>query len=131
MMEKLNVEGAPFVGIGPNPPALKPMEFKEKIEEGAIVVDTRPPPGFGAGHIKGSYNLVLKRLGLAGWVFPYDKPILLLLGNQGQLNTVAKNLMRIGYDNLGGYLVPSIVSWYKSALPLERLDMMGLDGARR
>jgi hydroxyacylglutathione hydrolase len=37
---------------------------------------------------------------------------------------VAKNLMRIGYDNLGGYLVPSIVSWYKSALPLERLDMM-------
>jgi hydroxyacylglutathione hydrolase len=124
MMEKFNVEGAPFVGLGPNPPALKPMEFKEKIEEGAIVVDTRPPPSFGAGHIKGSYNLVLKRLGLAGWVLPYNKPILLLLGNQGQLNTVAKNLMRIGYDDLGGYLVPSIVSWYKSALPLERLDMM-------
>ena len=124
MMEKLNVEGAPFVGIGPNPPALKPMEFKEKIEEGAIVVDTRPPPSFGAGHIKGSYNLILKRLGLAGWVFPYDKPILLILGNQGQLDTVAKNLMRIGYDNLEGYLVPSIVSWYKSAMPLERLDMM-------
>ncbi|MDH5200289.1 MAG: MBL fold metallo-hydrolase, partial [Candidatus Bathyarchaeota archaeon] len=52
-MERLNVEGAPFVGCGPNPPPLKPSEFKEKAGEGAIIVDTRPPPGFGAGHIKG------------------------------------------------------------------------------
>ncbi|MBC8273778.1 MAG: MBL fold metallo-hydrolase [Chloroflexi bacterium] len=124
MMEKLNVEGAPFVGIGPKPPALKPTEFKEKIKEEAIIVDIRPPPSFGAGHIKGSYNLVLKRLGLAGWVLPYDKPLLLLLGNQGQLDTVARSLVRIGYDNIEGYLVPSIVSWYKAALPLERLDML-------
>jgi hydroxyacylglutathione hydrolase len=124
MMEKLNVEGAPYVGAGPNPPALKPGDFKEAMRRGAIVVDTRPPPAFGAGHIKDSYNLVLKRLGLAGWVLPYDRPILLLLSSQGQLETVAKNLVRIGYDNLGGYLVPSIVSWYKAALPLERLDML-------
>jgi hydroxyacylglutathione hydrolase len=124
MMEKLNVEGAPFVGIGPKPPALKPKEFKEKIKEEAIIVDIRPPPSFGAGHIKGSYNLVLKRLGLAGWVLPYDKPLLLLLGNQGQLDTVARSLVRIGYDHIEGYLVPSIVSWYKAALPLERLDML-------
>jgi hydroxyacylglutathione hydrolase len=123
-MERLNVEGAPFVGVGPNPPALKPKEFRERIEEGAIVLDTRPPPAFGAGHIEGSYNLVLKRLGLAGWVLPYDRPLLLLLSSQGQLDTVARNLIRIGYDNLEGYLVPSIVSWYKSALPLERLEMM-------
>jgi hydroxyacylglutathione hydrolase len=100
------------------------MEFKEKIKQGAIIVDTRPPPSFGAGHIKGSYNLVLKRLGFAGWVLPYDKPLLLMLSNQGQLDKVARNLSRIGYDNIEGYLVPSIVSWYKSALPLERLDMM-------
>jgi hydroxyacylglutathione hydrolase len=123
-MEALNVKGAPFVGIGPKPRALKPQEFNEKINKGAIVVDTRPPPSFGAGHIKGSYNLALKRLGLAGWVLPYDKPLLLLLGNKSQLDSVARNLVRIGYDKIEGYLVPSIVSWYKSNLPLERLDMM-------
>ena len=124
MMEVYNIEGAPFVGIGPKPPALKPMEFKEKMDKGAVVVDTRPPPSFGAGHIKGSYNLVLKRLGFAGWVLPYDKPILLLLGNQSQVDAVARSLVRIGYDDIEGYLVPSIVSWYKSAMPLERLEMM-------
>ena len=124
MMEKLNVEGAPFMGVGPNPPALRPKVFREKIEEGAIVVDTRPPPAFGAGHIKGSYNLILQRLGFAGWLLPYDKPLLFILSNQSELDVVTRNLARIGYDNLRGYLVPSIVSWYKAARPLERLDMM-------
>jgi len=124
MMEKLNVEGAPFIGYGPNPPALKPTEFKEHLEQGALVVDARPPPAFGAGHIKDSYSLALKRLGMGGWVLPYDKPILLVLGAHGQLDYVARSLIRMGYDKLGGYLAPSIVSWYKAALPLERLDLM-------
>lgn len=124
MMEKINIEGAPFVGFGPNPPALKPNEFNEYLEQGAIVVDARPPPAFGAGHIKDSYSLALKRLGLGGWVLPYDKPILLVLGDQRHLDYVARSLIRLGYDNLVGYLAPSIVSWYKAALPLESLDLM-------
>jgi len=124
MMEKYNVEGAPFIGYGPNPTALKPKAFREHLEKGAVVVDARPPPAFGAGHIKGSYSLALKRLASGGWVLPYDKPILLVLGHQTHLDYVARSLVRMGYDNLGGYLVPSIVSWYKAALPVERLDMM-------
>ena len=124
MMEKYNVEGAPPFGLGLNPPALKPREFKEQVEKGAVVVDARPPPAFGAGHIKGSYSLAIKRLGLGGWVLPYDRPLLLVLGDQTHLDYVARSLIRMGYDNLGGYLVPSIVSWYKAAMPLERLGLM-------
>jgi len=124
MMERLNIEGAPFVGIGPNPPALKPNEFRRRIEQGAIVVDTRPPPSFGAGHIKGSFSLALMRFGLAGWVLPYDKPILLVLGDLEHLDYVARSLTRMGYDDIGGYLVPSIVSWYKAVYPIETLDLM-------
>ena len=124
MMERLNVEGAPFVGCGPNPPALKPSEFKEKLEQGAVIVDTRPPPAFGAGHIEGAYSLALKRLGLGGWVLPYDKSILLVLSDQAHLDYVSRSLMRMGYDNLGGYLVPSMVSWYREVMPLKHLDLM-------
>jgi len=124
MMEKLNVEGAPFVGYGMNPLALKPVEFKEMMDRGAVILDTRPPTAFGAGHIKGSYSLNLKRLGLAGWVLPYNKPILLILGDQSHLNEVARGLLRIGYDNISGYLAGTIVTWYKAVMPVERLDMM-------
>ncbi|HUS79210.1 MAG TPA: MBL fold metallo-hydrolase [Patescibacteria group bacterium] len=123
MMETLNVEGAPYVGCGPNPPTMKPGEFKEMVDAGAIVVDTRPPPSFGAGHIKGSYALSLKRLGAGGWVLPYDKPILLVLADQSHLDYVSRSLVRLGYDNVTGYLGGTMVTWYKAALPVETLEM--------
>ncbi|UCD45414.1 MAG: MBL fold metallo-hydrolase [Candidatus Bathyarchaeota archaeon] len=123
-MEVLNVEGAPNFGVGPNPPALTAEEFKEKWEGGAIVLDTRPPPSFGAGHIKGSYSLALKRLGLVGWVLPHDRPVLLLMTSQSHFDYLTRNLSRIGYDNVAGYMAGSIVDWYKKGLPVERLDMM-------
>ena len=124
MMEKFNIEGAPFIGIGPNPKALTPLEFKEMVEAGGVVVDTRPPPSFGAGHIKGSYSINIARLGMGGWVLPYEKPILLVLGGQGELDYVSRSLSRIGYDNLGGYLTGTIASWYLNAFPVEKLNLL-------
>ena len=123
-MEVYNVEGAPYFGVGPHPSALTADEFREKWEEGAIVLDTRPPPSFGAGHIKGSFSLVLKRLGLVGWVLPDDQPVILVMASQGHLDYITRNLSRIGYDNVAGYMAGSIVNWYKKGLPLERLEMI-------
>ncbi len=124
MMEKYNLEGAPEYGLGPTVEALTARDFERYIAEGAVTLDTRPPPSFGAGHIKGSYNVNISRLGMSGWVLPYDKPIVLILGNLGELGEVVTGLGRMGYDNIVGYLKPSIVSWYLTARALDRLDMM-------
>ena len=123
-MEVFNLKGAPEYGLGPNVAALSVKEFEKYLSEGAIVVDTRPPPSFGVGHIKGSYNISSSRLGMSGWVLPYDKPILLVLGNLSELGDTVTNLARIGYDNIVGYLKPSIVSWYLNARPVDTLGIM-------
>ncbi len=123
-MEKFNLKGAPEYGLGPTIEALSAGELEKHVSEGGIVVDTRSPPSFASGYIKGSYNISMSRLGMAGWVLPYDKPILLVLGNLSDLNTVVTSLARIGYDNIVGYLKPSIVSWYLTARPIDRLGMM-------
>jgi hydroxyacylglutathione hydrolase len=124
LMEKLNVEGAPPVGSGPNPPPLSPLEVQKLMEGGAVMADTRPPPSFGAGHIPGSYSLPVARLIMGGYVMPHDKPILITLGNQEHLDSVTRSLVRIGYDNLGGYLRGTIASWYKEGLPMETVSLM-------
>jgi hydroxyacylglutathione hydrolase len=124
MMEKLNLEGPPEYGMGPTIKAIAPGEFERMLKEGAVVVDTRPPPSYASGYIKDSYNISMSRLGMAGWVLPYDKPILLILGNHLELNETATGLARMGYDNIEGYLKPSMVSWYLTARPIERLGMM-------
>ena len=126
MMEKYNVTGAPPVGCGPNPPMLTPSKFKAKLDNGAIIIDTRPPPSYGAGHIAGSYNLYLSRIGMAGWVLPYDKQVIFVIGDQTHLDYVSRSLMRLGYDNQAGYLGGTIVSWYKEGLPIETLDLVNV-----
>lgn len=127
MMERYNVEGAPFVGCGPSPEALSPIRFKELMDEGAIVVDTRSPPSFGGTHIKGSYNIPQKRLYLTGWLLPYDKPILLVVADYEALDHASRSLCRLGYDNLQGYLSGGIAEWYKAGLPLEPLDQISVE----
>jgi len=123
-MEALNLEGAQEFGLGPTVQALSAGEFEGYIRKGAVVVDTRPPPSFASGFIKDSYNISMDRLGMSGWVLPYDKPVLLVLGNKSELNEVVTGLARLGYDNVVGYMKPSIVSWYLTARPIERLCMM-------
>jgi hydroxyacylglutathione hydrolase len=123
-MEILNVEGAPEYGLGPNVQALSAGEFERYIKNGALVMDVRPPPSFSSGYIKGSYNVSVDRLGMAGWVLSYDKPILLILGNKSELRETVTGLGRMGYDNVLGYMTPSIVSWYLTARPVERLSTM-------
>ncbi len=124
MMEHYNLEGPPEYGLGPTIKAMSPGEFERKLKEGAIIVDTRPPPSYASGYIKGSYNVSMSRLGMSGWVLPYDKPILLILGNVSELKDTVNGLARIGYDNIEGYLNPSMVSWYLTARPVERLGIL-------
>ena len=123
-MEVLNIEGAPEYGIGLTVRALSAGEFEGSIKRGAVVLDTRPPPSFASGFIKNSYNTSMDRLGIAGWVLPYDKPIILVLGNKSELEDTVTGLARLGYDNIVGYMKPSMVSWYLTARPIERLGMM-------
>jgi len=104
-MEKYNLGGPPLLGRLPIPSPRTPIEFKEEMERGATVVDARTPSAFGGAHIKGSYSIWLEGLpAYAGWVLTYEKPILLVLECSDHLDTAVRYLVRIGYDNIVGYL---------------------------
>ena len=124
-MEQYNLEGPPILGHLPNPSPLSPKEFQEQIRLGAVVVDTRTPPAFGGAHIRGSYNIWLNRLpSYVGWVLPYDKPILLMLEDNRNLETAVRYLVRLGYDHIQGHLRDGIEVWYKESLPLGCLGLL-------
>ncbi len=123
LMEKLNVEGPEPYGLGSLPQALTPDQFESMLDD-AVVIDTRPPPAFAEGHIEGSYSINEAQLGFAGWVVPFDKPILLLMGKPSHLDQVVTGLTRIGYDNVYGYLKGTIARWYGAAKPLQRLETL-------
>ncbi|MHA2430015.1 MAG: MBL fold metallo-hydrolase [Promethearchaeota archaeon] len=127
-MEVYNLEGPPLLKDIPRFKPFLPDEFKKKMEEGGIVVDTRNPASFGSAHIKNSYNIWLKGLpSYVGWVLPYEKPILLIVENFSELKKAYKYLLRLGYDAIAGYLVGGIIAWYSNSLPTETVGMITAD----
>ncbi|AFV22542.1 metallo-beta-lactamase [Methanolobus psychrophilus R15] len=126
-MEKYNLEGPPLLQDGPNPELLSPHEFREKMKNGAVVVDTRMPHSFGGAYIKDTYSIWLGGLpSFAGWVLPYNAPILLVLEDKEQLETAVKYLIRLRYDNIAGFLNSGIAAWYIEALPVEGFNLLSV-----
>jgi hydroxyacylglutathione hydrolase len=129
-MEQYNLEGPPLLGDLPSPPSLSPREFQKRMDNGAVIVDTRLPSAFGGAHIKGSYSIWLRGLPMfAGWVLPYNKPILLILEDKEHLEMAVRYLLRLGYDNLDGYLCGGVEAcgleaWYEEALPTEHIGLL-------
>jgi hydroxyacylglutathione hydrolase len=122
MMEKYNVEGAPFVGPGQNFEALSAKEFHDKIDDGAVILDTRSLEAFAGAHIEGSYNIPIGILSFAGWFMPYNKPFVLVSDNE--LDYVTSSLSKIGYDNIDGYLDDGIENWFNSGYPIESSGLL-------
>jgi hydroxyacylglutathione hydrolase len=130
-MEMYNLEGAPLLRTVPRFKPLLPNMFRKYVDEGGIVVDTRNPASYNAAHIKDSYNIWLKGLGsYVGWVLPYDKPLLLIVENFSDLNQAYKYLLRLGYDNIAGYLVGGIIAWYSNNFPINTIGTITVNNLK-
>jgi hydroxyacylglutathione hydrolase len=126
-MEKYNQQGPPRLGCLPIPSPLAPAEFKDEMEKGGIVVDTSEPAAFGGAHIQGSYSIWLGGLpSFAGWLLPYDKPVLLVLQDSRHLEDAVRYLVRIGYDNIRGFLKDGIEGWYNAGYPTRSLPLLSV-----
>jgi hydroxyacylglutathione hydrolase len=123
-MEKYNLEGPPLLKRLPETKPLTPAEFREKMERGAVVVDTGLPEAFN-GHIKGAYSIWLQGLSVfAGWVLPYDRPILLVPENNTDVETAVRYLVRLGYDRIEGFLDGGTNKWKSAGYPVEQLTLL-------
>jgi hydroxyacylglutathione hydrolase len=100
-------------------PLLHPLgvaPIRELINTGAQVVDIRSPTAFAAGHIPGSISIWRDGIpAFAGWFLSYDRPVVLIDDFNLVLGTVATRFVRLGYDNITGYLSGGFPAWFKAA----------------
>jgi hydroxyacylglutathione hydrolase len=120
-MEVLNVEGPPLLGALPAPPPLTPEAFKAAAERG-VVVDTRWETSYMAAHVPGALSLGLEGLPLyAGWMLPYDRPLLLVLDDDDPSEAV-RRLVRLGYDRIEGFLAGGMSAWLVAGQPSSSIE---------
>lgn len=111
MMKKLNKVDRPLLTAVPQLKQLTISELKDGLAKGYKLVDTRPKADFASGFIPGSINIQDNNSfnTWAGWFLSYDEPFMLVAAPE-QLEELTRKLMRIGLDNIYGY-IPGIAAW--------------------
>jgi len=104
---------------------LKPLsveEFKTKITDDIIVLDTRNASIFVEGFIPGAVFIGLegKFAEWAGSLLPFDKPILLVTEVGKERETVIR-LARVGFASIEGYLAGGFEAWLAAG---EKIDLI-------
>jgi len=107
-------------------PYLKPLsihELKELMAKGAQVVDVRDPSSFAGGHIPNTLNIWKDGIpNYAGWFLNYDQPVIIVDENNSRIEELKRYLVRIGYDNIYGYLSGGFPVWFKGSGDFETVN---------
>ncbi len=105
MMKHLNKVERPLLVEVPKHAKLSTEEFLDARSKGIKVVDTRNKVDFANGFVPGSYNVQGNNSFATwmGWLLNYDEQFI-LIAEDAQMEDLSRKLMRIGLDNLYGYI---------------------------
>lgn len=127
MMKKLNKVDRPLLTGVPKPKKLGIEEVKKALNDGMKVIDTRPKDEFAKGFIPGTINIQGNNAFSTwmGWFVSYEEPFI-LIANTPDMEDLTRKLMRIGMDNIYGYL-EGVEEWTKSGGKLTTSDIISLE----
>ncbi len=95
---------------------VKAGELEKLRAENIQIVDIRSPTSYAAGHIPGSLSIWREGIPVfIGWFLDYDRPVILIDDFNTDPDSVRRHFVRLGYDNLDGYLAGGFPAWSKSA----------------
>lgn len=105
MMKKLNKVNRPLLTAVPKQKKLTGEEVKEAMAKGVKLIDTRNKANFAAGFVPGSLNIQGNNAFATwmGWFINYEEPFMLVAAD-AQIEDLTRKLMRIGLDNVYGYI---------------------------
>ncbi|WP_260703030.1 MBL fold metallo-hydrolase [Edaphobacter flagellatus] len=116
-MKELNSIGAPVLSALPGVAAFSAEQVDVLLGSiaGVTLLDLRSPEAFGGAHVRGSINIAAgDNLSLwAGWLLDPKLPIV-LIGSEGDEYEARRSLIRVGLDNIAGYLDRGISAWILS-----------------
>ena len=124
-METGNLLGPRILG---RMPLVRPLTADEFAREAAnaVVLDTRRDLGYAAAHVPQSLSIWEDRLpSFGGWFLPYDRP-LLLVNETEDPTEIVRLLIRLGYDNLVGYLAGGMLSWHTSGRASHAIELINV-----
>ncbi len=127
MMKKLNKVDRKLLTEVPKLNKLTGEELKAALDKGVKVIDTRSKVEFAAGYIPGTLNIQGNNAFATwmGWFLTYEEPFI-LIADESKHDDLVRKLMRIGLDNIYGY-VPDVNVWANLGYKLEKEELISAD----
>ena len=133
-MKRDNNGGVPILGQLPQPQRLTLTEMQRTVAEGnALIVDGRlDRAAFMGRHIPGSLFAPMNKdfNTVVGSLVEDETTPLLLIVEEAQVEEAVRDLVRVGYDNVVGFVPPETLTRYfdrgGESASIPRLDFQGL-----
>lgn len=124
MMKKLNKTDRPLLIEVPKARKLTAAEFSAFVNKGTTIIDARPKQKFASGFLPGSINIQGNNsfANWCGWFLKYDEDFV-LIADDDQIEDLTRKLMRIGLDNLSGYVNDPMLA----GVPLQTVESIAAE----
>ena len=132
-MADINRRGPDILGGVPRLASLTALSVRNHLDNDAVLIDARPERSFNTGHVPGSYSIPHGNAMATwvGWVVPWGQPLVLLSADAGQHDDMMRQLIRIGFDRVHGFLAGGIDAWTSAGLPIEESQRLDLDSLKQ
>jgi hydroxyacylglutathione hydrolase len=114
----VNRHGAPTLESFPPLAVLSAEEVSARRQQGVVLLDTRPPTVYAAGHLPGSLQIGLggQFAAWAGTTIGLDREIILVAEDRAAAEEARLRLARVGIDRVQGVLQDGIGGWASAGL---------------
>jgi hydroxyacylglutathione hydrolase len=131
-MGDINQSGPRILGSLPNLTPLAPPQVRHHLDHGVPLIDGRGRRSFAEQHIAGALNIELdESFGTyVGWLLPFNKPLMLLVEDASGRKEAVAQLVRIGYEQLRGYLNGGMSAWTGAGYPASSFAVATIDDLR-
>lgn len=126
-LRDVNRHGPVVLGIPQPPlPRLDLAAFRRHVDDGAVVVDTRPVETWAAGHIPGVLVNPLRPqfASWLGWLVEQDAPVVFVVGPDQDRAELVRQCHQIGYDRIVGELAGGMTAWAAADLPVQATPLI-------
>jgi rhodanese-related sulfurtransferase len=121
-MRPTNQAGPALLGGNvPAIPALPVASAADRVAGGALLVDARSPAAHAERRIPVSMSIPAgSSFGTwLGWVVDADRDVVLLVESVADLDDLARQALRIGFDGLVGFIDGGLAAWERAGRPVE------------
>ncbi|HEY3703147.1 MAG TPA: MBL fold metallo-hydrolase [Acidimicrobiales bacterium] len=112
------------------PPGLRQLtvaETRMRVEAGADLIDVRPVRDFAAGHVPGALSIPLRPEfpTWLGWLVAEGRDLVFVVGEGQDRTELARQCLKVGYEELAGELAGGSDAWAASGLKTEHIELIG------